>query len=146
MGNDWDARRRRARRESDDSGLLSEEEEDRLAGLMHLDEDDNEDLDLTEQAKQQLRNATAVKNADVGSGARCIHKQLSLAHTAQSVADLVRHVMLHQVNGLTSTERVNFAHDFTDRALIAAFSGLYLFAYVIAISSSGLQCTAYTAA
>ena len=63
MGNDWDARRRRARRESDDGSILSEEEEDMLAGLMHLGEDDNEDLELTEQAKQQLRNATAVKSA-----------------------------------------------------------------------------------
>lgn len=64
VGNDWDARRRRARRESDDGSILSEEEEDMLAGLMHLGEDDNEDLELTEQAKQQLRNATAVKSAD----------------------------------------------------------------------------------
>lgn len=95
MGNDWDARRRRARRESDDGSILSEEEEDMLAGLMHLGEDDNEDLELTEQAKQQLRNATAVKSADVGSDAAFrlstvfINTQLSL------LLNLVKHVMPH---------------------------------------------------
>ena len=44
---------------------MSAEEEDRLAGLIHLDDDDNEDAELTEQAKQQLRQATALKAADV---------------------------------------------------------------------------------
>lgn len=70
VGNDWDARKRRARREADDAGsILSEEEEDRLAGLIHLDEGDNEDLELTEQAKQQLRKASALRSTDVGPSA-----------------------------------------------------------------------------
>lgn len=34
--------------------------------MLQLDEDDNEDAELTEQAKQQLRNATALKGAEVG--------------------------------------------------------------------------------
>ena len=72
MGNDWDARRRRARREADEESMLSEEEEDRLAGLLHLEEGDNEELELTEQAKQQLRNATALKSADVGPTAKFV--------------------------------------------------------------------------
>lgn len=71
-GDDWDARKRRARKDADDDSILSDEEEDRLAGLIHLDEDDNEDAALTEQAKQQLRNATALKGADVGVCASCV--------------------------------------------------------------------------
>ena len=71
-GNDWDARRRRARKDADDDSILSDEEEDRLAGLIHLDEDDNEDAALTEQAKQQLRNATALKGGDVGFCTLCV--------------------------------------------------------------------------
>ena len=71
-GNDWDARKRRARKDADDDSILSDEEEDRLAGLIHLDEDDNEDAALTEQAKQQLRNATALKGGDVSFCTSCI--------------------------------------------------------------------------
>ena len=65
MGDDWDTRKRRARTDADDDSVLSEEEEDRFAGLIHMDENDNEDAELTEQAKQQLRQAAAIKKASV---------------------------------------------------------------------------------
>lgn len=66
MGDDWDTRKRRARTDADDHSVLSEGEEDRLAGLVHMDDNDNEDIELTEQAKQQLRQAAALKKANVG--------------------------------------------------------------------------------
>ena len=106
-GNDWDARKRRARKDVDDDSILSEEEEDRLAGLIQLDEDDNEDAELTEQAKQQLRNATALKGAEVafcassmilyghGSSACCGSLAAALYAWAPScLAGLNRHVSL----------------------------------------------------
>ena len=70
VGDDWDTRKRRARVGEDDDSELSEEE-DRLAGLIHMDADDNEDTELTEQARQELRHASALRNANVSPDEAC---------------------------------------------------------------------------
>ncbi len=65
VGTDQDTRKRRACRDADEDSVLSDEEEDRLAGLLHANDDDSDDAGLDEHEKQQLKHAHVLKGSTV---------------------------------------------------------------------------------
>lgn len=67
MGSDQDARKRRAMRgHGSDEEYPGSEEDDRLAGLwQHVEEDDTDDAELTEEAKKQLQHAAVLRMRSV---------------------------------------------------------------------------------